>query len=44
METMIILLTLIIAFDILALRRGCDSRDRIDSPEWEHLHEWRAFH
>jgi len=34
METLIILLIVVIALDLAALRWGFDSRDRIDSPAW----------
>jgi hypothetical protein len=38
---MIIFLILVVAvvlLDIAAFRWGCDSRDEIDSPEWEKWH------
>lgn len=44
MLTILILFALMIVFDLVALRRGFDSRDRFDSTEWERLHQWRAFH
>ena len=35
MELFIILIIVLIALDLAALRWGFDSRDRIDSQEWE---------
>ncbi len=40
----IILLIILILFDLAANRWGADSRDGIDSPEWERRQEWRGFH
>jgi hypothetical protein len=44
MEIFLILLILFIVLDIAALRYGFNSRDDIDSPEWERLHQWKGFH
>ena len=44
MVTILILFALMIAFDLIALLRGFDSRDSFDSSEWERLHQWSAFH
>jgi hypothetical protein len=35
MELMLIFLVLLILLDIVALYRGCDSRDSVNSAEWE---------
>lgn len=39
MEIIAMVLALII-FDVAALRWGADSRDNINSPEWERRREW----
>ena len=44
METIFMLLVMLLALDIAALKRGFDSRDGFSSPEWERLHDWRGFH
>lgn len=44
METIFIVLTMLVALDLVALWGGCDSRDSVDSPEWERLHNWQGFH
>ena len=44
METIFILLVVLLALDVAALKRGFDSRDGVGSPEWERLHDWRGFH
>jgi hypothetical protein len=44
MEFIIGLLIGLIVFDLVALRRGVDSRDSIDSPEWERRQRWHGFH
>ncbi len=44
---MIILLTLLIvliAFEFAAWKWGFNSRDDINSPEWERLRNWIGFH
>ena len=45
-DMMIVLILLIglIVFDVMALRWGFDSRDGIDSPEWERRQSWYGFH
>ncbi len=40
MEIAIVLLTGILLLDVLALRWGFDSRDKLDSPEWERRRWW----
>lgn len=35
METLLILIMLFIVLDMLSLRWGFDSTEKIDSPEWE---------
>lgn len=42
MEIIIILLVLLVAFDLAALCWGCDSRDSINSPEWEKRRQERT--
>ncbi len=44
MEFIIGLLIGLIVFDLVALRRGVDSRDSIDSPEWGRRQRWYGFH
>ncbi len=44
MATIIILLITLVALDLVALRWGFDSRDHIDSLEWERRWVWKAFH
>ena len=44
MEFIIGLLIGFIVFDLVALRWGVDSRDRVDSPEWERRQRWYGFH
>ena len=44
MEFIIGLLIGLIVFDLVALRRGVDSRDNVDSPEWERRQRWYGFH
>lgn len=40
MELAITLLLIILVLDIVALRWGYDSRDSLDSPEWERRKRW----
>ena len=44
MEFMIIVLLMLVAIDIAALRWGFDSRDGIDGQEWVRRRAWMAFH
>jgi len=44
MEFVIGLLIGFIVFDVVALRWGFDSRDSINSPEWERRQRWFGFH
>lgn len=43
---LIVLLVLVLAFEIAAMRWGYDSRDRLESKEWERRHEqvWSEGH
>ncbi len=41
METLLILVILFIVLDIVSLRWGYDSAEKIDSPEWERRVTWR---
>jgi hypothetical protein len=43
METLLILILLVIAFDIASLRWGFDSTEKLDSPEWERRVAWRVL-
>jgi len=43
MTFLITLLVLIVALDLAASLRGFDSRDTIDSPEWERRKYRQAF-
>jgi hypothetical protein len=40
MELILIFIALLIVFDIAALLWGCDSRDGINSREWERRSQW----
>ena len=42
METLFVLVLLVIALDIATLRRGFDSTEKMDSPEWERRAIWYA--
>jgi hypothetical protein len=44
MATIIIFLVVLILLDLLALRWGFDSRDDMNSIEWERRRAWLAFH
>jgi hypothetical protein len=44
MEIIFILFAALVAIDLAAWKWGCDSREVVDSPEWERLHNWRGFH
>jgi nitrogen fixation-related uncharacterized protein len=43
METLLILILLVVVLDIASLRWGFDSREQIDSPEWERRTAWRVL-
>jgi hypothetical protein len=42
METLLVFIMLVIALDIVALRWGFDSTEKIDSPEWERRATWNT--
>ena len=44
MATIIVLLIALVVLDLVALRWGFDSRDDVESPEWERRRDWKAFH
>ena len=44
MEIIVILLVALLLFDMAAFLWGCDSRDSVDSAEWERRRSWLAFH
>ena len=44
METVIMLLTALVALDLVAWRWGFESSDGAGSPEWERWRNWKAFH
>lgn len=44
MATFIVLLIALVVLDLVALRWGFDSRDEVESPEWERRRAWKAFH
>ena len=44
MEFIVSLLIGLIVFDVVAMRWGFDSRDSVDSPEWERRQRWYGFH
>lgn len=44
METLLIVVMLFIVFEIASFRWGFDSREKIDSPEWERRAAWHASH
>ena len=43
METLLILMMLVIVLDIASVRRGFDSTEKMDSPEWERRAAWRVL-
>jgi hypothetical protein len=43
MELMLFVLALIL-LALTALHRGADSRDGIDSPQWQRRQQWDGFH
>lgn len=43
MIIVIVLFMALLILDIAAIRWGTDSRDGIDSPEWERRQQWEAF-
>ncbi|MFL5660945.1 MAG: hypothetical protein ACJ8BW_06295 [Ktedonobacteraceae bacterium] len=43
-EAFLILLIIVIALDVAALRWGVDSTEGVNSPEWERRQQWPAFH
>ena len=44
MDAIFISLVVTIALGLLAQKWGFDSRDGMDSPEWERRSQWSAFH
>ncbi len=44
MDAIFILLVVAIVLDVLAWKRGADSRESVNSPEWERRSHWSAFH
>jgi hypothetical protein len=40
----IILLVVLVALDLAALRWGFNSNDGMNSPEWERRQRWYGFH
>lgn len=44
METLLILFLLMIVLDLVALRWGFDSTEKLESPEWERRQMWAASH
>jgi hypothetical protein len=44
METIVILLMGLLVFNGAAWRWGFDSRDSLDSAEWERRRNWQASH
>ncbi len=40
MKTLLIVVMLVVVLDIASLRWGFDSREQIDSPEWERRVAW----
>jgi hypothetical protein len=44
MVTIFVFVVALILLDLLALRWGSDSRDGINSIEWERRRAWLAFH
>ena len=41
---MLIVLIVLVAFNIAAMRWGFNSIDSVDSPEWERRQLWYGFH
>ena len=44
MLTLFVIVVLLVALDIAALRWGFDSSDGVNSPEWERRQRWFGFH
>lgn len=44
MDAIFIVLVVVIVLDVIAWKWGVDSRERLDSPEWERRSHWSAFH
>jgi hypothetical protein len=44
MDAIFIVLVVVIVLDLIAWKWGTDSRERLDSPEWERRSRWTAFH
>ncbi len=42
MEILVILVSMLVAFDVAAFLWGFNSRDSVDSPEWERRQHWPA--
>jgi nitrogen fixation-related uncharacterized protein len=42
METIVILIIMLVAFDVATFLWGFDSRDGVDSPRWEQRQRWPA--
>ena len=44
MLTLVFLFLALIVLALAALRRGADSSDGVESPEWERRQSWNGFH
>jgi hypothetical protein len=44
MDAIFIVLVVVIALNVIAWKWGADSREPLDSPEWERRSRWTAFH
>jgi hypothetical protein len=44
MEMILILIVALVVFDIVAFAWGFDSRESVDSAEWEKRRNWLASH
>jgi hypothetical protein len=44
MEMILILIVALVVFDLVTFVWGFDSRESVDSPEWERRRNWEAFH
>jgi nitrogen fixation-related uncharacterized protein len=42
MEIIVILVIMLVAFNVAAFLWGFNSRDSVDSPEWERRQRWSA--
>ena len=44
MDAIFIVLVVVFALNVIAWKWGADSRESMNSPEWERRSHWSAFH